>query len=284
MGLFARQKKRRSREEKLLDQLVHIQVEEFIRRTLAEPKYADERHLARYEFQAYSQSGEDGIIEEIFNRIGTTNRFFVEIGVGNGLQNNSTYLLMKGWRGAWLEGNPGHLEIINAQFASFIADKRLDPRCAMVTAQTVEALLKDVGAPAELDMLSIDIDGNDYYLWQAITSFRPRCFVVEYNATMRPNLPWVQIHQPTTKWNRTCHFGASLKSFELLSAKKGYKLVGCSLNGANAFFVREDLVGDKFISPFSAEQHYEPPRYFLIHRSGHPAGVGKFVGAETVGQ
>ena len=79
---------------------------------LANQKYTDKARLERYGFKAYSQNDEDGIIQEIFNRIGVTNKTFVEFGAYDGLENNTTYLLMKGWRGLWIDGDPKKMKIL----------------------------------------------------------------------------------------------------------------------------------------------------------------------------
>jgi hypothetical protein len=86
---------------------------------------------------------------------------------------------------------------------------------------------------------------------------------------------WIHPYEPDQVWDGTQDQGASLKAYDLLGRKFGYSLVGCDLMGVNAFFVRDDLVGDRFAAPFTAENHYEPPRYYLWHRLGHPT---KFFG------
>jgi len=94
--------------------------------------------------------------------------------------------------------------------------------------------------------------------------------VIEYNAIFPPPVRWVMPYDPAAKWTGNSNHSASLKSLELLGRAKGYSLVGCSFAGVNAFFVRNDLLGDLFEAPFTAEHHYEPPRFFLIHKAGHP--------------
>ncbi len=235
---------------------------------LASEKYISSDRLIKFEFQVFSQSGEDGIIEEIFNRIGTTNKYFVEFGVQDGLECNSTYLLLKNWNGLWLEGSKKYTKRIIKNF-SFIIGKQLNVKNSFITAENIENIFKEQKVPQEIDLLSIDIDGNDYYVWSAINAYSPRVVVIEYNATLRPNIEWIKAYQADSVWDRTMHFNASLKSMELLGLKKGYKLVGCNFHGTNAFFVREDLVKDKFSTPFNAEYHYEPARYHMINRYGH---------------
>jgi hypothetical protein len=93
--------------------------------------------------------------------------------------------------------------------------------------------------------------------------------VVEYNAAFSPDVEWIHPFEAGGIWDGFQAFGASLKAFERLGASQGYSLVGCDITGINAFFVRNDLVGDKFVAPYTAENHYEPVRYYLLYRWGH---------------
>jgi hypothetical protein len=241
-----------------------------VRDILAQPKYRDPRRLAPYEAQVFSQSGEDGILAEIFRRIGTTDRRFVEIGVGDGLENNTTYLLSGGWQGAWFEGSEAAVRRARAHFQAPIARGALVIERTIATAESIAPTLAAASVPAEFDLLSVDVDRNTYYVWEALGGYRPRVVVVEYNSTMPPSDEWVVAYDPAKFWNRTNYFGASLRSYELLGRRLGYALVGCGLAGTNAFFVREELLGHHFLGPFTAETHYEPPRYWLARvRSGH---------------
>ena len=135
--------------------------------------------------------------------------------------------------------------------------------------------------PAEFDLLSIDIDGNDYWVWQAVTHYKPRVVVIEYNALYGPSAPWIMEYNAAHCWDGTsCYHGASLKSLETLGAGKGYRLVGCDITGMNAFFVREDLVKNLFEEPFTSENHYETPKYYgLSRKSGNQRRFGKFTRA-----
>ncbi len=253
-----------------LSRLLEIQSEDFIQRHLFQnPRYDSPKRLNRFEFKVYSQNGEDGIIEEIFNRIGTTNKFFVEFGVGNGLENNSAYLLVKDWSGLWLEGHHESVEFIKTEFAREIASKRLRAQETFITAENIVSLFEQHGVPAEPDMLSIDIDGNDYHIWKVLHAYRPRVIVVEYNATFPPSLVWIKKYDAAWQWDGSIGFGASLKAFEILGAERGYSLVACNFVGANAFFVRNDLLGDMFHAPYTAEEHYEPHKSYIRYTSGH---------------
>jgi hypothetical protein len=257
-----------------------IGIENYMYRLLRDDeKYKHPKNLNRFEFQVYSQNGEDGILSEIFERIGVSNEFFVEFGVGNGIENNTTYLLSKNWHGAWMEADPERVEDIKKTFARPIAAGSLSVKNAVVTADNVQQLFQELHVPQEFDLLSIDIDGNDYWVWKAIEDYSPRVVVVEYNALYRPPTKWVMKYNPEHGWNGSSHMGASLKSLEVVGREKGYCLVGCELIGINSFFVRNDLVGDHFMKPFTAENHYEPPRYHILKRAskfGHCREFGDF--------
>jgi hypothetical protein len=236
-------------------------------------KYYDSKRLNGYEFSAFSQNGEDGIIEEIFNRIGVTNTFFVEFGSADGIETNSTYLLYKGWQGVWIDGSDQNIAHIKNACPTAIASGRLQAMSCFITAENIESLFQRANVPREFDLLSIDIDRNDYYVWEAVKSYSPRVVIVEYNAVYRPGCEFIVPYQANAVWDRSSHHGASLSSLYKLGEEKGYKLVGCCFSGINAFFVREDLVENKFAEPFTAENHYEPPRSFLSFRTGHPRKI-----------
>lgn len=221
----------------------------------------DPRSLATRGYKIFSQFDEDGIVDEVFQRIGTTNRHFAEIGVGDGRENNTMALLLAGWRGGWLEADPGNCRRIRSDLARPLGSGQLRLEEAFVTAENVEELLASAGTPPEPDLLGIDIDGNDFWVWKAIVAFRPRVVVVEYNASLGRSAAVVMPYDPQARWNQTAAYGASLAALEQLGRAKGYALVGCSPAGVNAFFVREDLAGDRFMAPFTAAVHYEPPRF-----------------------
>ncbi len=236
----------------------------------ADPRYRDPKRLLVHGAQFWSQNYEDGMIAEIFRRIGPTSRIFLEIGVGDGSENITTALLSAGWSGYWIEGSKVCCDSIVARLKSMpeIAS-RLKVRQAFVSAENIPGLLRELGVPVEIDLFSLDIDLNTYHIWAALEAFRPRVVVVEYNAAFPPDQAWIHPYEPDLVWDGTQAFGASLKAYELLGRKFGYNLVGCDVMGVNAFFVRNELVGDKFVDVSTAENHYEPPRYRLSHRLAH---------------
>lgn len=237
---------------------------------LKAPRYQEPKRVTPHEGQVFSQSGEDGVIAEIFRRVGVSQRTFAEVGVGDGLENNTVCLLAQGWQGGWVDGNPDSARRIRTTFKRELDTGRLKFREAFVTRENIAGLLAELAVPTEPDLLSLDIDVNTYWIWGALAVHRARVVVVEYNATWPPAVDWKAEYQASAVWDGSMHFGASLKAFELLGRQLGYSLVGCDLGGANAFFVREDLIGNHFAAPFTAENHYEPARYWLGRRNGHP--------------
>lgn len=224
------------------------------------PRYGDARRLHAAGFRAFSQNDEDGMIAEVFRRIGTGSRTFVEIGVGDGLENNTRLLLQTGWSGWWFEGSARSAAAITHRFAAELAGGRLHLVEGMLSPASAAGMLAEVGVPAEPDLLSIDIDQHTFHLWAALPALRPRLLVLEYNATFPPPIEWITpVDAPT--WNGSRDFGASLSAIERLARTRGYALVGCDLTGINAFLVRGDLLGDHFLAPHDAATHYEPPRY-----------------------
>jgi hypothetical protein len=236
------------------------------------PRYQDPKHLIPYGYKVYSQNEEDGIIREIFNRIGTTNKVFVELGVGNGLENNTLALLFDNWKGLWIEGSAQSADSIKNNFVNTIASGQLAVICSYITRDNINDLLSSYQPDKEIDLLSVDIDGNDYHVFERISSIVPRVVIIEYNAKFHPPIVFCMRYNEKHVWDSTDHFGASLKFLEIKLGEKGYNLVGCNLTGSNAFFVRRDLISDKFFPPFTAENHFQPARYWLgMTTSGHPA-------------
>jgi hypothetical protein len=247
-------------------------------REIETPRNAAPKRLLRHGYKVYSQNDEDGIIAEIFRRIGTTGRVFVEFGVESGAECNTVKLLVEGWRGLWIEANPASMVAIRQAFAPFLETRQLAVEERAVTAENIDALLARGGIAGEIDLLSIDIDYNDYWVWKAIQAVNPRVVVIEYNATLRPPMAVVVPYDPTRQWDGSNFYGASLEALVRLGAQKGYRIVGCSLAGVNAFFVRQDLCADRFHEPATADEHYEPPRHYLhLLPSGHRSRPGPFV-------
>lgn len=233
-------------------------------RLLASPK-----GLAGYGYKVFSQSDEDGIINQIFGRIGLNNRVFVEFGVGDGLENNTAALLFDGWSGLWIEGSKDHCNRINSGMAGLINGGRLTVVNDFIYRDNINNLISSNIHATEIDLLSVDIDGNDAHVVDEIACISPRVVVVEYNAKFGPSIDFCMKYDPGHVWRKLDNFGASLKCYEKLMKGRGYSLVGCNVVGTNAFFVRNDLLSNHFDEPYTSEHHFEPARYELV---GLPAG------------
>ena len=233
-------------------------------------RYDEPLCLTRHGYRNFSQFDEDGLIDETLRRIGVTGRFFVEFGVGTGLENNTVALLLQGWKGLWIEADPASCGRIREDFREPLESGQLTLRESFVTAENIEECFERAGVPPEPDVLGIDIDGNDFWVWKAIDRFRPRVVVIEYNASLGRSARIVRPYDPSERWDQTTCTGASLGALEDLGRTKGYALVGCCLAGVNAIFVRSDLVHDRFLAPFTAEKHYEPPPLRPERWRAHP--------------
>lgn len=198
-------------------------------------RYLNPKNLMKYGYKVCSEHNEDGIIQQIFERIGTTNSTFVEFGVGDGSMNNTLYLLLKGWKGNWIDCDSNALLEISENYKVLIDSKQLVTKKAFITAENIEILFKEMNIPHEFDLLSIDIDGNDYWVWKAIRNYRPRAVVIEYNSLFRPKDKWVMSYNPQHTWDFTAYAGAGLKSLEILGNDKNYSLVGCDFQEQTLF-------------------------------------------------
>jgi hypothetical protein len=214
-------------------------------------------YLDRFGYKVYSQNDEDGIIAEIFHRIGTTNKVFVEFGIQNGLESNCHFLLFNGWKGLWIDGDKKYFNQLSRHFEIPIQNKQLKAINAFITRDNINELIEEKGKiTSEIDLLSIDIDGNDYWIWEVITCIKPRVVVIEYNSKFPPPCQWIMPYNPNHVWDGSDFSGASLKSLEVLGNKLGYQLVGTNTNGVNAFFVENKLARDLFAKPATAENMY----------------------------
>jgi hypothetical protein len=202
-------------------------------------RYGETPDLTAFELRVFSQNGEDGVLAELLRRAGAGGGGFVEFGSGDGGECNTAFLaVVLGWPGVYIEPDP-------AAFAALERRHRANPRVrtvnAAVTAENVEALFEQAGVPAEPDVLSIDVDGNDYWIWRALERFRPRIVVIEYNGALDLLEERVAPYDAERRWDHSAGYGASLAALERLGAQKGYRLAHTELAGVNAFFVREDL-------------------------------------------
>ncbi len=212
--------------------------------------------LTPYELRVFSQNGEDGVIAEILRRTGTGPRYFAEFGAEFGVETNSAVLCdVRGWGGLYIEGGGESFARLQRRYAPRADVTTLR---SLVTPENVQALFAQGGVPEDLDLLSIDVDGAEYWIWEALTGHRPRLVVVEYNAALDPGRRLVQ-PRDAGPWDRTDFIGASIGALRSLGEQKGYRLVHCELGGNNAFFVREDLPG-----PWPERVVMRAPNFFLL--------------------
>lgn len=247
------------------------------REILKQPRYLEPLRLLAKGQKVFSQGDEDGILAEIFRRIGTTSKRFCEIGVGDGRENNTLFLLYQGWQGTWVEASSRRCASIRCDFSWAIDAGQLQLVQQRVGVESADALAESVKDFSNLDLFSIDIDGIDWHVMKALSELKARVVVVEYNAKFAAPIDFVVQHAPDFFWRRDDYFSASLSAWEKLMREKGYTLVGCGITGANAYFVRSDLARDTlFCAPFTAENHYEPARYWLVSgwSSGHATSGG----------
>lgn len=222
--------------------------------------------LERYEAKVYSQNGEDGLLAKIFDVLGATNRFFVEFGTGSDGSERNTRLLEErhGWRGLLMD----------------VCAEENHPRVRKekITADNVNDLFAKYDVPDEFDLLSIDIDGNDYWVRKAIDSrYRPRVLVMEYNASFAPPARKTIAYDENFRWNQTDYFGASLAALESLNRQKGYTLVYCERRGINSFYIRSDLLPENSRKPVEEiyrAADYARGKFFGLGRLYWPRGRG----------
>jgi hypothetical protein len=230
-----------------------------------------ERALGPFELRALSQNGEDGVLVEILRRIGVRARYFVEFGVESGREGNCVYLAdFAGWRGLFMEAGEEPFRELERKYAARPQVKTLRAR---VSASNIERLLDQAEVPAEPDVLCIDVDGQDYWIWRALQR-RPRVVVIEYNSALPPRSRLVQPEDPGWEWDGSDRYGASLGALCDLAEEKGYRLVHTEHNAVNAFFVRCDLLADRFPAPDEVPGWGQPNFYGrgVRHPPARPPG------------
>ncbi len=138
----------------------------------------------------------------------------------------------------------------------------------MITSMNINEVVEELTIPKEIDLISIDLDGNDFYIWKALIVTKPRVVVIEYNSGYLPGMHFLQ-DESISMWNGSNFFGSSLQTLADLGKEKGYSLVCCDLTGGNAFFVRNDLVGSNFEHAGDVAKIWQKPRYYLYYHAGH---------------
>lgn len=212
-------------------------------------------HLSDVEFTVFSQTGEDGIIEWLIQNLPVRSESFIEFGVQDYTESNTRYLMRnRNWRGLVLDANVTHIEAIRNDGIYWKHD--LAAESAFITKENVNDLLSRSGHGGDIGLLSIDIDGNDYWVFDAIDVVRPDIVICEYNAVLGDmralTIPYDPAFQRSIAHPSWLYFGASIRALEQAAARKGYALVGSNGAGHNAFFVRVEIASLLSITDRSA--------------------------------
>ena len=201
--------------------------------------------LKRAGFGVFSQFDEDGIIQFLISHVEIKNQTFVEFGVEHYEESNTRFLMINdNWQGMVMDGSQENVDYIKNDKISRKYD--LQSYCEFITKENIDELILRTGFDQDLGLLSVDIDGNDYWVWEAIHSIRPRIVVAEYNSVFGLD-PVSTPYQPdfvrTKAHHSNLYYGCSLSALTHLAGKKGYIFAGSNLRGNNAFFVRKDVAG-----------------------------------------
>jgi len=218
------------------------------------------------EFRVFSQWGEDGLIQYLLDRVPVPNKVFVEFGVENYVESNTRFLALNDrWAGLVMDGSPENIDFIRRDTVSWACD--VTAVAAFITRENINGLLESNGIRGDIGLLSIDIDGNDYWVWEAIQCISPRIVICEYNSLFgsaaRVTTPYDPAFIRGKAHHSTVYYGASIAALQALGCSKGYTLVGGNSAGNNAFFVRNDLMAN--INPVSAAEAYQQARFREYH-------------------
>jgi len=213
---------------------------------------------AEREFRVFSQWGEDGIIDWLITTISIDRELFIEFGVEDYSEANTRFLLVhKNWSGLIFDSDEGNIRSIRARNIYWQHD--LKAAAAFITRENINELFRQHDIQGDIGLLSIDIDGNDYWVWQAINSVSPRIVVIEYNSRLGPDrsvtIPYRADFNRAQAYHGMIYYGASLRALWKLGRQKGYELICCNSAGNNAFFVRTDVI-PKDLRPVSVEDAF----------------------------
>ena len=200
--------------------------------------------IQEMEFQVFSQRGEDGILQYIVSKIEIPNKIFVEFGVENYTESNTRFLLVNNnWSGLVIDGSKDNIQFIRSDLIYWKYD--LTAYHSFITKDNINKLISDYTSHSDIGLLSVDIDGNDYWVWEAIDVINPRIVICEYNSLFggekRVSVLYNESFTRRSAHFSDLYFGASLAAFVELGERKGYDFIGVASTGVNAFFVRKDL-------------------------------------------
>jgi hypothetical protein len=200
-----------------------------------------------HEFKVFSQWGEDGIIQFLISRVPIENKVYVEFGIGDYSESNTRFLIQhNNWSGLVIDGSPRNIQALKQDNVS--CRHNLKSECAFILKSNINKLISQNGITGDIGILSVDIDGNDYWIWEAIDCIQPRIVICEYNSLFGSEKRVTVVYQDDFQVYKAhysgLYWGASIGAFEYLAKEKGYSLVGSNTAGNNIFFVRNDVVSD----------------------------------------
>lgn len=221
--------------------------------------------LDRYEYSWLSQNGEDGVIRYLFDEIGYESRWFLEFGFGAVQCNSLRLMVHEGFSGLLMDGSDENVNFVNFAASKMGFDKVRAVQ-TFITRSNLQELVTGNGVPREIDFLSLDVDGNDYWFWEELDCVSPRVACIEYNAGCGPDVSWSVPYDDNferyDKHPSGFFHGASLAALEALGRRKGYYLIGCDLTGTNAFFLRQDIHIDG-VSALTPREAFRPHANWL---------------------
>lgn len=225
---------------------------------LRQLRIEEHQDINSHEFQVYSQWGEDGIIQFLVNNVCIENRIFIEFGVEDYQQSNTKFLLMNNnWSGLVIDSSQENISKIMRD--EIYWNYNLKAICKFISKKNINKLIIDNGLAGDIGLLSIDVDGNDFWIWEAINAVNPVIVIVEYNYRLGINssvtIPYIEKFNRKEAHHSMIYFGASLKALCSLARNKGYIFIGCSSNGVNAFFLRKDKK-ESIIKELTPEEGY----------------------------
>jgi len=219
--------------------------------------------LEQVEFSIFSQFGDDGIIQWLIHNIDIESKTFIEFGVEDYSESNTRFLMMNdNWSGFVMDGSVGNIE--NLQQESYYWRHDLRSEAVFITKDNINTIISDQKITGDLGLLHIDLDGNDYFIWEAINVVNPVIVIIEYNSIFgcerEISIPYRDDFIRSKAHYSNLFFGSSIKSLYELSKRKGYSFIGCNSAGNNAYFVRNDKVGEA-IKPVKLEDGYVKSKY-----------------------
>lgn len=203
------------------------------------------KSLRDAEFRVFSQFGDDGIIHYLTSRIDPPSTTFIEFGVADYVESNTRFLLMsKNWSGYVMDASQENVRSLHRWFEFWKFDLRA--KAAFIDRDNINELIAESGFPRDMGLLHIDLDGNDYWIWECIDVVHPVIVIVEYNSVFgidrSVSIPYDKSFRRTAAHYSNLYCGASLRALYFLAEKKGYAFVGCNSAGNNAYFVRRDYL------------------------------------------